>query len=351
MKKILTILMMVITSLSIIGCNNNSSTKEEQYTTIIKNIEPIDIEIDETYSFYYILKANKGLTLTIEDENIASLNTHTIKGVTEGKTNLILSLEDKKQKVDLNVYSKGALQKTFSFSTERLARKRIVVFGDSVTYPASIGGQKTYYELFAEKYNMIATCNYAIGGSTGTHAYEGSNIYKEYKNGYLEIDGPSVIKKAYDGKELDNIDYAFIHYVHNDQYFIPPIENPLDAPYDVNSFDSCMSFKGSYRYMIKTLLLANPDMRIIILGPSYSEYDKSNRSPYGKNDYTDYRIACKEIAEEFGLTYIDLWDVMYPYFDAYDSHFYYNDTVHPSAEGHKIIADYIINFRESEKAQ
>ena len=119
-----------------------------------------------------------------------------------------------------------------------------------------------------------------------------------------------------------------------------------DDLYDVNSFDSCHSFKGSYRYMIKTLLLANPNMRIIILGCTYSEYDKSTPSRYGKlYSYADYRIAIKEIAEEFNLTYIDPWDYMFPYFDAYDSKKFYKDTVHLTVEGHKILGKYLAEYR------
>ena len=348
MKKLLSLLSVFLLIFSLISCGEKEkepTKNEEKYTTIVENMEDIHIEIGESYTFYYILKKNKGMTFESLDTNIVSTNSHSIIGESVGKTSIILTLEDKKQKLEVEVHEIGALQNSFTFTTERLAKKKVVVFGDSVTYPASIGGAMTYYELFAEHFEMIATCNYAIGGSTGTHPYVGSNIYKEYQNGFLEIDGPSVIHKAYINKELDDIDYAFIHFGHNDQYFIPPVENHLEAEYDVNSFESCKSFKGSYRYMIKTLFLANPSMRIIILGPSYSEYNISNKSPYGITDYSEYRIACMEIANEFGLTFIDLWDPMKPYFDAYDAHFYYNDTVHPSVEGHKKISEFIINYR------
>ena len=106
--------------------------------------------------------------------------------------------------------------------------------------------------------------------------------------------------------------------------------------------------------MINTLILVitifsiimNPNIRIIILGPTYSEYDKSNPSPYGKlYNYGDYRLATLEIAKEFGLTYIDLWDHMKLYFDVYDSKLYYQDPVHLSKEGQRILANYIINYR------
>ena len=345
MKKIVIILFIV---LSLIGCSNGNiePTKEEVFTTIIKDFNNIDIEIDESYSLYYILGANDGLTFSILDDDIVSVDNHNIKGLKEGETSMVLKLDDKKQKVEVKVHSKDDLQSTFSFSKERLATKKIVAFGDSVTANTTIGGEKTYYNLFADEYKMNAVKNYAIGGTTATYMFEGSNIYKEYNGNEIAIDGVRVVKQAYDNNELSDIDYAFIAYGHNDQYFQAPIDAKDDDKYDVNSFASCHSFKGSYRYMINTLRLANPNIRIIILGPTYSEYDKSNPSPYGKMyNYGDYRLATLEIANEFGLTYIDLWDHMKLYFDVYDAKLYYKDPVHLSSEGHKIIANYIINYR------
>ena len=62
-------------------------------------------------------------------------------------------------------------------------------------------------------------------------------------------------------------------------------------------------------------------------------------------NYGDYRLTTLEIAKEFGLTYIDLWDHMKLYFDVYDSKLYYQDPVHLSKEGQRILANYIINYR------
>ena len=49
-----------------------------------------------------------------------------------------------------------------------------------------------------------------------------------------------------------------------------------------DTFATCHSYKGSYRYMINVLREANPYMRIILLNCTYSEYDKTLPSPYGK---------------------------------------------------------------------
>lgn len=328
--------------------NKNSeipSTKEE-YVTLVENFEQIDVEVDETFNLSYAIKANSGITVSLNDEGVASLESNIITGKQVGETSIELNLEGKKQLVNVNVHEKGALGETFSFELGRLANKKIVAFGDSVTANATIGGENTYYNNFANKFRMQDIKNYAIGGTTATYMYEGSNIYKEYAGNETAIDGVRVVKKAYDKGELNGVDYAFIAYGHNDQYFQPPITVSGDDVYDVNSFDSCHSFKGSYRYMINTLKLANPNIRIMLLNCTYSEYDKTLPSRYGKTySYADYRTAIEELAAEFSLTHIDPWQHLEIYFDAYDTKYYYKDSVHLSVEGHKILTQYIINSR------
>ena len=347
MKKILLLLLVLFIHFPLYGCSNDETNKEIENTEIIvENLNSIDIEVDETYNMKFTLSKYEGLKVSVLDSNIVNIDSNVLIGVSIGETGLLLKLGDKEQKVKVSVHEKGGLSSTFSFDKERLAGKRIIAFGDSVTANATIEFKKTYFDYFASKFKMVNVKNYAIGGTTATYMYKGSNIYKEYFNNTTAIDGVRVVKSAYDAGELSNIDYAFIAYGHNDQYFQPPISVEGDDIYDLNSFDSCHSFKGSYRYMINTLKLANPDIRIIILGCTYSEYDLTNPSKYGKKySYIDYRNAMKEIALEYNLTYIDSWDYLKTYFDAYNKKYYYKDSVHLSAEGHILLADYIIKLR------
>lgn len=336
--------------LAMTGCSNNNnsiSNNEQEYVTIVENLTQIDIEIDETYDLSYVLKSKPNIVTTLNDNQIATLNDKVITGKQVGESTITLDLEGKKQLVNLKVYEKGELGDTFSFEIGRLANKKIIALGDSVTANATVGGANTYYNNFANKFRMQDVKNYAIGGTTATYMYEGSNIYKEYASNTTAIDGVRVTKAAYDKGELADVDYVFIAYGHNDQYFQPPVSASGDDVYDVNSFDSCHSFKGSYRYMINTLKLANPNVRIMLLNCTYSKYDVSNPSRYGKTySYTDYRIAIQELASEFKITHIDPWEHLEVYFDAYDSKYYYKDTVHLSEEGHKVLAKYIIESRE-----
>lgn len=240
------------------------------------------------------------------------------------------------EKVSQNLIS------NFNFDTKNLSNKKIIAIGDSVTANATVGGEDTYFNKFAKHYNMVIGTNYAIGGTTATYMYDESNIYKEYKNMNHAIDGVRVVNKAYINNELNDVDYAFIAYGHNDQYFQPPITSDKDNNYDVNSFDSCHSFKGSYKYMINTLRLANPNVKIILLGCTYSEYDKTYPSKYGKTyTYQDYRNAIKELAEEMDCKYIDPWEYMKDYCDYTTNNHYYLDAVHLTVNGHDKLVEFL----------
>ena len=351
MKKIFLILLLMISGLVMVSCDKEPPVEKPEYiyTTLVDEIDVIDIEIDETYTLKYIINANEGMTAEALNTDVIKFNENVITGLAKGEATIELTLKNKKQKIQVNVHDKGALSTSFSFELGRFAGKNLVAFGDSVTYPATVGGQKTYVEYLGTSLKLRTYSNFAIGGTTGTYMYEGSNIYKEYYgNSEVEwaVDGVRTVKNKYDNGDLNNVQYAIIAFGHNDQYFQPPLTSEGDDSYDINSFDSCHSFKGSYRYMVKTLKEANPDMRIIILGCTYSQYDLSNPSRYGHEyNYQDYINAMKEVAEELNVSYIAPWDYLMPYYDNYDNKFYYLDSVHLSTEGHKLLANYILNLR------
>ena len=352
MKKILIMFLLVISSVILVSCDKEQQAQKPEYTytTIVEEIDSIDIEIDETYTLKYIINANEGMTAESLNSDVIKFEENVITGLKKGEATIELTLGTKKQKIQVNVHDKGALSTSFTFEVGRFAGKNLVAFGDSVTYPASVGGDKTYVEYLGAKLRLRTYSNFAIGGTTGTYMYEGSNIYKEYYgNSDVEwaIDGVRTVKNKYDNGDLNNVQYAIIAFGHNDQYFQPPLTSEGDDVYDINSFDSCHSFKGSYRHMINTLKQANPDMRIIILGCTYSQYDLSNPSRYGHTyNYQDYRNAMKEVAEELNVSFIDPWDYLMPYYDNYDNKFYYNDSVHLSTHGHKLLANYICDSRK-----
>ena len=334
--------------LFLIGCNNNNSVviseKESDEPIVFVDFKTIKIEQNEKYYYGNIVKDFKDISIDVLDNNIASVENNYVVGKNKGSTKLRLIYNNETQYVNIYVKDIDTYSSSFSFDDARLYGKNIVAFGDSVTATSTIGTNKTYVDLFANKFNMNFVRNYAIGGTTATYMYEGSNIYKEYKDNTNAIDGCRVVYNAYTNNELNNIDYAFIAFGHNDQYFQPPISADGDDKYCIdNTFASAHSFKGSYRYMINVLKKANPNIRIILLNCTYSEYDKNLKSPYGEEyTYFDYRVAIKEIANEFNCRYIDPWDYLKEYFDFKKENYYYKDSVHLSINGHKKFYEYII---------
>ena len=171
--------------------------------------------------------------------------------------------------------------------------------------------------------------------------YEGSNIDKEYHNHETAIDCCRVVLRLAKENKLRDIDYVFIAYGHNDQYFKPEID---EENKNVNSLQDIHSFKNSFRYVVKTLKEHNPNVKVLVLNCTYSEYDINSKSPYGdKYSYADYRNANKEIADELSLKHLDPWDYCKTYFDHGNGNKYYQDSVHISPLGHKILFEYLLN--------
>lgn len=335
-------------------------------TGITDKLENVYIEVGETYNISSLLSEFSGMTASIKDGNVASINKGVITGSEVGVTKLILSYDGHEQVVRLKVFEKGALGGTFTFDKYRLSGKNIVAFGDSVTDYAT-NNQDGYYELFAKHFGMNAVKNYAIGGTTAHYGYEGTNLYNEYfdksagkwiMDGQIEdgkkrsvVDGPQRVTNAYNKThsfdKLDEVDYVFIAYTHNDQYFQPVLTHDGYDEYEFGNFESCKSFKGSYAYMIKTLRKANPDVRIILMAPTYAEYNLSGISYYGKEtDYADFRKVIKEVAEEYNVKYVNSWNHLKDYYD-FDivkwtgNHQYYKDAVHMNANGMKQLTNYL----------
>lgn len=294
----------------------------------------------------YVIE-NDDTEILVRDENIVSYSKKYLYAHKEGTTYLIVKVPDgdtfKYQRVNIEVLSDGDLTSTWNFNDMKKGQK-IVSFGDSVTANETIGADLTYVRKIANQYGLEFVKNYAIGGTTATYMYEGSNIYKEYKGNTTAIDGPRVVKRAYDNGELNDIDYAFIAYGHNDHYFQPPITVEGDDVYNVDNFDNAHSFKGSYRYMVNLLRKANPNIKIILLNCTYSRYNYDG-SVYGHTyTYHDYRHAITELAMELDCKTVDPWNYLENFYDGETRNAYYKDVVHLSVKGHEKLYSYIVKF-------
>ena len=357
MKKVLCSFLILLFTTTLISCTNdeNDSTDIKVDANITKKIQYIDIEIDETYDISSLLDEFKGIEVEFEDSSLVNYSNGVITGLKEGISRMFLSHDGKKQVIRLEVHKPGDLDTSFTFDEYRLAGKNIVAFGDSGTANSTVNGADTYYNLFAKHFKMVEGGNFAIGGTTATYGYEGSNIYKEY-NETKYYGGPQRIIEVYNEGKLDNVDYVILSYVGNDRYFQVPIENENPIEYDVdiknadtldaNVYASAHSFKDSYRHMIKTLRQINPRVRIILLNFHYSEFDYYTYARYGsKYTSNDYRNAEREIADEMKVKYLSSYQHTRNYFDYTISGggLYYTDCVHMSVYGHEKYADYLIN--------
>ena len=235
------------------------------------------------------------------------------------------------------------MDNSYTISKDFFESKNVLILGDSVSAKATIGFEnKTYSDLLKENLNINNLHNAAIGGTTLTYMYEGSNIDKEYHSHEVAIDACRVVSRLAIDNKLKDFDYVFIAYGHNDQYFKPEITQENEE--QVTYLEQCKSFKGSYNFIINTLKKHNPNVKIIILNCTYSEYDIASISPYGnKFSYIDYRNASKEIADKNNLKYIDPWEYMKPFMDYKTTNTYYKDSVHISPLGHQKLYEFILN--------
>lgn len=287
----------------------------------------IKIEIEEIIDIKKIFKDYH--KIKIENSQNVQLNQYDLKGLKIGKS----ILKDDENQLNIQVVEKHTLSANFEISYERFSNKNVLVIGDSVSAQATIGNDKTYSTLLSEALNFNTLHNCAIGGTTLTYMYETSNIYKEYHDNLNIKDGCMMIKELKENQKLANIDYVFIAYGHNDQYFKVAIDEENTT--NINSLSQIHSFKNSYRYIINELKKANPNIRIIILNCTYSEYDIASKSPYGTQfTYQDYRNASQQIAKEYQLKYIDPWEYMKQFCDYKTNNHYYKDSVHISKNGH-----------------
>lgn len=303
------------------------------------------IEVDQKEYLFAYVSSYDDLTFEMLDSEIAEYNvkSKTLIGKKKGNTGLLVRQGDKCQMVEIEVLDKGSLNRAWNFeqiATEK-TRKNFIVIGDSVSADETyFNKDKTYAKLVADLVGGQLIKNYAIGGTTGTYMYKGSNIEKEYGDNKTAIDGVRVTKAAFGNGELKDVDYAFIAFGHNDQYFQPPLDAP--GTFNVKNYDSAHSFKGSYRYMINLLRLANPKVRIILLNCTYSEYAVRSDAWDYKYTYDDYRKAIREVAEEMDCKLIDPWNYMKKYFDGNTTKAYYHDVVHLSVLGHHKLRDFVM---------
>lgn len=144
--------------------------------------------------------------------------------------------------------------------------------------------------------------------------------------------------------DLQNLQYLIIEYGTNDYFAGVPLENP-EKLYDE------YTFAGALRSSLEVLRKSLPDLQIILISPTYNWYlntqENCENKDFGGGYMPGYVNAAKEIAEEYGVGYVDVYTDFYPQKSHQDALIYTEDGVHPNEDGRKKIAQAIIEYIEN----
>lgn len=109
--------------------------------------------------------------------------------------------------------------------------------------------------------------------------------------------------------------------------------NPLDES----------TYGGALRSVLTTLQKCYPDMRIVLVTPTYEWYrsKKMTCEEYKTGDayLEEYVEEMRSVAEEFGIEAIDLYHDLYSHQEWEDWKLYTEDGLHPNEDGRRLIAD------------
>lgn len=159
---------------------------------------------------------------------------------------------------------------------------------------------------------------------------------KESSTEYFEetIDGLA-------GIDFDAVELVMIEHGLNDFYAGVPLRNEED-PMDE------YTFAGALRSSLEALRKVNPDMRIVLVTPTYTwmlsgsytceEFDAG----YGNQEV--YVAEEFKIAAEYGVEVIDVYHDFFPHEEWDDWKLYTMDGLHPNEEGRRLIAEKITDY-------
>lgn len=247
-----------------------------------------------------------------------------------------------------------------------LSDKKIVCFGDSITgnylppsdYPSKLtnltgatvynvgfGGCTMCKNGFREEFSMVALSQ-AIHDEDYTEQDESTTVITyaaEGANSFVDtgIDYVPTHVSTLESINWDSVDIVTISYGTNDFTNGYEIENVNDK-YDITTY------KGALRTSIELLLTKHPNVKIVLITPSWRWYpgdvykDSDDYAVDGQYLF-EFAEALISVAKEYHLPYIDMYyESGFNKFNRLQ-YFYANDGTHPKNNGVNAIADIISN--------
>ncbi len=212
----------------------------------------------------------------------------------------------------------------------------IAVFGDSIWDSAR--GQDGISEQLAQMLGA-RVYNCAIGGSAAAVVKESTNVLEGWSswslNGLMyaakgEVSPDSFLTQtpAYEpikAVDFNEVDYLVIAYGLND--FFSRVQIYPEDMYDMNTY------VGALRHGVVKMQEAYPEMKIILIGPTYCEaYADPN-----VDSLEMYAEAAAMVADEYDTYFMDMYHNMGINGENMDQ--YLEDGIHLNAEGRKIYAE------------
>lgn len=141
--------------------------------------------------------------------------------------------------------------------------------------------------------------------------------------------------------DFSSVELVVIMYGLNDFYSGVPVYNPED-PLDE------YSFIGALRYSIQALRRENPDVRILLVTPTYSWYlfyqETCEEYDIGYGTMDDYVLAETALAEEMQVELLDVYHNVYPHEEWEDWERYTIDGFHPNEAGRELLAGLLSEY-------
>lgn len=145
--------------------------------------------------------------------------------------------------------------------------------------------------------------------------------------------------------DFEQVDTLILAYGINDYHAGISLEN------QENLYDE-YTFAGATRSVISSLQTKYPDMRIIVVTPTYAWYLSNGLTceEYVTGDYylEDYANKLLEIADELGVEAVDFYHDRYPHEQWEDWKAYTIDGLHPNEEGRKMLAEILAQEMKKE---